>query len=109
MRDANPYQPPEDATRRAGDVLGRSSRWLWASVGFLLGAALPVSFGAWVLYNEAVSYATLPPGTSACRTDTVGAVVMIVVMGPLMGWAGSLVGRIAHNEAEYRGSRERCS
>lgn len=94
MQVQNPYDPAGDTARRALSANKAASRTRWTATGFIIGAALPLSLGAYGIYNERLHYASLPPGTAACGMGALAAFMFIVVFGPLGGLVGAATGWI---------------
>jgi hypothetical protein len=63
-----------------------------AFVGFLLGGGLPVGFGILILQAHYASVASLRPGEAACGMPALGGFGMILIVGPIGGMAGLILG-----------------
>jgi hypothetical protein len=69
-------------------------------IGFVTGAALPVSYGVYVFFHEMAYRSSLGPGEGACGMGMCLAYSLILIVGPVCGTvvaiavaAGSTIGR----------------
>lgn len=82
-----------DATGRAElprSALARHWRFtrLFAPLGFLMGAGVPVSIvWSWLHFRPA-----LPPGQVSCGTQALGISVLALILSPLTGIVGAVLG-----------------
>ena len=60
-----------------------------------LGAAVPVAFGSYGMYQHNIYLASLGPNEAACGNGALGALAMIFVVGPVCGMIGAGSGWIA--------------
>lgn len=91
MPDVNPYESSlNDSPRPAETCSQPATRWL--TVGFAIGATIPVVFGVYGFYRESVYAASLPPGTAACGTGRVALLALMFVGGPVCGIIGGGMG-----------------
>ena len=95
MQVVNPYQSPDNDAQRPVIAPQPRFRKRWAITGLIVGTAIPVAFGAYKLYRAAAYHASLPPGTAACGMSALGAIMIIVVIGPIFGLIGAVCGWIA--------------
>ncbi|QDT04470.1 hypothetical protein K227x_28610 [Rubripirellula lacrimiformis] len=86
MTDPNPYSPT-DADPRALLEQPRSE-FRRLLLGAAIGAALPLLFGGYGLYQSWEYAASLPPGSAACGNAGLGPLVMIVFVAPFLGMIG---------------------
>ena len=64
-------------------------------IGFALGAAIPVAFGSYGMYQHELYLASLGPNETACGTGSLGSFIMIFMIGPFCGMIGAGAGWIA--------------
>jgi len=69
-------------------------------IGFVAGAALPVSYGVYGFFHEMAYHSSLSPGEGACGMGMCLAYSLIFIAGPVCGTvvaiavaAGSAIGR----------------
>jgi hypothetical protein len=67
----------------------------WATIGFVLGAALPVGLGVHMHYELNAYVASQPPGTFVCGLPGLVPIGLIFGVGPFLGCIGAMLGRIA--------------
>jgi len=66
-----------------------------ALIGFLIGAGVPVTGGFVMLQAHWAYVASLPPGEAACGMPAVGALGLILFVGPIGGVLGWVLGAVA--------------
>jgi len=93
MQELSPYEPPKTSKLCARRLAPRGYKY-WPLIGFLIFASVPVAFGFYGLRRESLYYALLPPGTAACGMGSLGAMIMIVFVGPIFGFVGATCGWI---------------
>ena len=93
MRELSPYEAPKTSESYALQHATRANGY-WPLLGFLIFASVPVAFGFYGLRRESLYYASLPPGTAACGMGSLGAMVLIVFVGPIFGLVGAACGWI---------------
>jgi len=62
-----------------------------AIVGFVIGAAIPVTFGVYVIHDFYAAIAAEPPGVAACGMPFLFGFAVILFGGPLGGVLGSAI------------------
>lgn len=92
MRDSNPNQAPDDSVQHAPEIAKPRSKARWALIGFALGAALPVAYGAYGMQQHYAYIASWAPGEAACGMGALGSLAMIFVTGPFGGMIGAAAG-----------------
>jgi len=95
MEEVNSYQSPDIDPQRPVIAPQPHFRKRWAITGLIVGTAIPVALGAYELHRAATYHVSLPPGTAACGMSALGAIMLIVVIGPIFGLIGAVCGRIA--------------
>lgn len=65
----------------------KCARW-----GAAIGALIPVGFGISRMVEDMVYRASFPPGTPHCGMPMLGAICMIIFVGPIGGLLGAMVG-----------------
>lgn len=61
-------------------------------LGTLIGVLIPLSLGAYGVYQDAAYAATLPPDVARCGMGAMGAYLTALVGGPTFGIIGGLIG-----------------
>lgn len=98
MIDMNPYRSFHTQDQTEAIAHAPPSTLRWVLIGFMIGASIPVAWGAYMLYRASLYAASLPPGTAQCGMGSLAAmIVMIVLIGsaPICGLVGGFVGWIA--------------
>jgi len=72
--------------------------------GFLIGAALPIGFGAYRLYQHYMSLPPLAPGEAACGNGAIVPFLLIFVVGPISGMIGAVLGRMVSRSSTVEGN-----
>lgn len=82
--------------------------------GFVVGAALPVAYGVYIVIHETAHRATLGPGEGACGLGMCLAYSLIFIVGPVCGTvvatavaAGSAIGRALANGTDSTSTIDR--
>lgn len=73
------------------DTSNRSPHAKSARLGAAIGAFVPVWIGTWLMVHDVVYRANLPLGP-ACGMSMLGAICMIIFVGPIAGIFGAIVG-----------------
>jgi len=82
--------------QKGSEIAEKKSMTLWLVLGFLLGAALPICFGLRAMFQFNQYVTSLPPNTPVCGNPQLGALVMIIVVGPIGGLIGAASGWVAN-------------
>jgi len=95
MQESNPYQTPSPSTPAVTASHQPRSRIRWSLTGLALGAAIPVAFGSYGMYQHQLYLASLGPNEAACGMGALASFMMIFIVGPFCGMIGAGCGWLA--------------